>query len=461
MIPIGRSRSPKGDKEVIPGMSRSRLAGDTGWAMASTFTGLVALTLVFLLLARSGIGPTGYAAYAGTFALMAPAATFPLGGVVLTLFEHIVAKEEDAARVTASCYSLALLTATVLGTIVVTIAILTIDNISPAAIFFLIITELIIGATLEFTAASVQTLVNYRESAKQRIAAAVARIVNVVVLAALGALTLTTFAISQFVAATAVAAWALANARKRTGLPLLPGRVEGRHFKSMMLYSVGVSAASTQADGDKYAMSVAAPQRSEALVGGVNPGADGKPFQLSDAGPYAAAYSIVRLGYMPVRALEMTTHLSFLQTTESSQVKKAAKLTAFNAAYGLVFAVFAWFVVAPLAPVVIGGDFDGTSTMIRALSPLIIVQSASTYAANGLLGLHRNVLRTTILIGNALVAIGLYAYLIPRYSWQGAVAGTFTAEILVALLTWTALLISQRKHDREVAASKPSEAVLV
>jgi O-antigen/teichoic acid export membrane protein len=109
-------------------------------------------------------------------------------------------------------------------------------------------------------------------------------------------------------------------------------------------------------------------------------------------------------------------------------------------------------VVAPILPIVVGKDFEGSVQMVRWLSPIVGLRAVGSCSINGLMGLNRLTLRTILIAANAALAVVLYNILIPMLGWEGAAIATVISEALSVVMTWTGLIVSQRIADRALDA---------
>jgi O-antigen/teichoic acid export membrane protein len=125
--------------------------------------------------------------------------------------------------------------------------------------------------------------------------------------------------------------------------------------------------------------------------------------------------------------------------------------------YGIACAA-AMSVLAPLAPRLLGSQFQGTVTMIRLLSLLVVLRCGSLFALNALLGLKRYWLRVSAILSSTLINVGLNLAWIPGSSWRGAAAATLVTEVIFLIATWVALVSAQNRHDRrrDAAGSPPT-----
>lgn len=405
-------------------------AGDTAWALAVEATLLVSVTLSFWLLVDR-LGAEAYGGYVGLFALIGPAIAFSHSGVSLTIYEHITGLQEDRRQVAAVCLTLIVLLGAGLTVLVTVLAAALVPNIGVVTALLFVAAELFFGAIASISIALVQATEGFAAASRLRILATVARAAMLVTLAAADALTLPNLAVAQVAVAIAVMVGVRLHVERRLGLGRRFRAVDRSYVKTAALYSVGVTSSGVQADSDKVVMASAG--------------------HLADNGRYGAAYRIINLAQLPINAVIGATHLSFLDrgraaTGELSQVQRAKRLSLAVLIY-TVPVIAAIIVAAPLIPKVLGSEFDGTVTMVRLLTPVILLRGLSPFPSNGLMGLGCNRLRTIILVGCALFSLGLYIAVIPTYSWRGAIVSSLITEAVMAVAMWIALLWAQRQAD--------------
>lgn len=408
------------------GAARSdRSTRDSGWALANEVTTLVSMTAAFMLLSRS-LGTVGYGEYASMFALAGPATAFATAGVTLTVFEHAVRLREAPRSVAHSCLSITTLIGLIATAALTLVSRWTIPKVSVTIVIAFFLAELVLAGWTLSSAAVVQATKGFAPATRMRMTVSGTRIVLLAVMEVTGTLDLRNLSAAWLLTmATLAILNTILAGRALGGGPVRPGRFSADHLRSTGLYSFGISAVNVQNDGDKVALTAAN--------------------HLTDAGLYSAAYRIVQLGLMPINAVASATHLSFLDTgrTPGELVARARKLSLASFSYGLFFGgVVA--LAAPLVPRVLGDDFAGTETIMRALIPLVVVKGIGTFPMNALLGLGRNRLRTTILLVNSAWSVLLYVLLVPTYSWKGAAIATAVAESTLAAASWIAVLRARR-----------------
>lgn len=386
----------------------------------------------FLLLGRT-LGAAGYGAIAGLYSLIGPFLALSQSGVFLAAMEHVVRDREAPVDVARSCLSLTALNALLWVPFLSAVGLRWIEGLPVLATVLLIGAEFVLNGTLLTSVGVVQAVVGYPAAARLRIAGSLSRVALLAALAAAESLTLNTLAVGQVVTLGAVSAFSLASVARRLGTPIMPGRVRPAHVRSALLYGIGIGASIAQSDGDRFVLNASRHQ--------------------ADAGRYGAAYRLMQIVLLPVNALAGVTHVSFLDagTSATGQMRRALRLSLVALAYALP-AIVCLFLLAPLVPRLLSRDFAETTLILRMLAPVVVLRGVGVFPMNGLMGLGRNALRTKLLVGNALLSLALYAALIPKYSWQGALAATLVSEFWLCVSGWVALALCEREL-RQLAAT--------
>ncbi len=398
--------------------------GDTIWALFDQGTGLVASMLSFLLLGRT-LGAAGYGAFVGLYSLIGPFLALSQAGVFLAAMEHIARGGEDPVAVARSFLSMTAVAALFWVPVLSAVGLGYIEGLPPLAAILLVGTEFFLIGVLSTCQGMMQVLIGFRAAARLRMLVALSKIGVLAVLALAGSLTLTTLAVGQVAALGALNVFALTRASRVLGASARPGRIRGRHVRSVLLYGIGIGASMAQNDGDKFVLNAAHHQ--------------------ADAGRYGAAYRLMQIALVPPFALASATHVSFLDPTQDTktQRRRAVRLSLIATAYALPAAI-CLVLLAPLVPRILSRDFGETVLILQLLAPVVILRSVGVYPMNGLMGLGRNGLRTILLVANSLLSLVLYVVLIPKYSWQGALAATYVSEVLLCASGWVALLVHER-----------------
>lgn len=419
-------------KRIVSRLGREQVR-DTIWALVDQGTSIFASTLSFLLLGRT-LGAAGYGALVGLYGFMGPFLALGQSGVYLSAMEHIARAGETPEEVGRSCMSITILNALIWVPLLCGGSALWIKGLPVYTAVFLIGNEFLLTALFNQSTGIVQAVTGFPAAARLRIANSLLRLVPLVTLAALGSLTLTTLALGQTITTTAMMLFAVSRTSRLAGTAIVPGPIQRRHVRSVLLYATQIGASNVQVDGDKFALNAAHHQ--------------------ADAGRYGAASRIMMFALLPLLALVNATHVSFLRgrSDASGQMRRAIRSALVAMAYG-VPAALCLFLVAPLAPLVLTRDFSETTRMLQWLAPLVILRGNSNFPMNGLMGLGHNALRTKLVVANAALSVVLYAALIPRYSWRGALVAAFVTELSLAVAAWIALYRCERSG--RVVANPP------
>lgn len=407
------------------------LATESVWGLAVELSMMVSMILTFTFLGRS-LGPTGYAPYVTLYAIVSPLVTLAASGVTLALLQHAVRDREPLPETARSCLSLSLLLGGLLTLLGMVVASFIVDDLAFVAIISILLTEFVTTPVVMVAATTVQAATGYIGAAKIRIALVGARVVLVGVLFVTSSLSITSLGVGSLVISGAIALVVLRRVGSSYRFLFRPGRVKLHHLKTNAVYSVGISAASLNQEGDKAVLAA--------------------NHFVEDTGLYGAAYRIVNLGMVPVSTLVNVSHKRFLEHEEGSRgqhLRRAVKFAGLTGLYGLFVAVVL-VIAAPLLPLLVGDEFEGSVEMVRWLSPLVFLRAVTMFPLNGLMGLGKTFLRSLIIVVNAAVAMAMYIVLIPRHGWSGAVAGTLVSEGLLLMCTWGALIHYQRLADRAI-----------
>jgi O-antigen/teichoic acid export membrane protein len=179
-----------------------------------------------------------------------------------------------------------------------------------------------------------------------------------------------------------------------------------------------------------------------------------------DAGRYGLAYRLMQVAILPLSSLASATHVSFLEGGRKgrNQTSRAVRLSLMGLPYALT-AALALALVAPYVPRLLTPDFEASSQILRMLTPVVVLRGLGMFPMNGIMGLGRNDVRTKILIANSLFALAMYAALIPRYSWKGALGATLASEVSLFASGWIALRILEREACAQGALEASVERV--
>jgi O-antigen/teichoic acid export membrane protein len=406
--------------------SKFALALGTTWMTLAFGARIVFQTGYFILIARA-LGVSDFGALAATVALVslfAPFATWGSGNLLVM----DVAREPRSFPV---ALGNALITLAVSGTALLAVALVAgavlLPQVPLAAVLLLGIADLGFARVVDVAGQCFQAFDRIPSLAwisalvpALRCAVAVA----FVALSTSGSLvTWTALYLGATVIAAVIALWSVS---RRLGRPTPIRALLGRRLRLGGYFAVSASATTIYADVDKVLLA--------------------RLSTLDATGIYAAAYRAASVAYAPIMALLTVTYASFFRAGKAGirgSSAYARELLVPAAAYGAV-AGLGIFVLAPLAPVVLGNEFGETVEALRWLAPLPLLAAFTYLPADALTGADAQGLRTRLQLGAAALNIILSAMLIPAYSWRGAAWATLVTLALLSLALWLAVAHLQR-----------------
>lgn len=151
---------------------------------------------------------------------------------------------------------------------------------------------------------------------------------------------------------------------------------------------------------------------------------------LEATGIYGAAYKLIEVASVPIYAILSASYPKFFQEGTKGIVgcfNLARKLLPFVAAYctlvllGLIF-------FAPGITAIFGAEYQNAIATLRWLAPIPLIGSIQLLLADTLTGSGFQKTRSIIQVTTALGNVGLNFWLIPLYSWKGAVWATLSSD---------------------------------
>ena len=173
---------------------------------------------------------------------------------------------------------------------------------------------------------------------------------------------------------------------------------------------------------------------------------------LEATGIYGAAYKLIEVASVPIYAILSASYPKFFQEGTKGIVgclNLARKLLPFVAGYCTV-ALLGFLVFAPWVTAIFGEEYQNAIATLRWLAPIPLIGSLQLLLADTLTGSGFQKTRSAIQVSTALGNLGLNFWLIPLYSWKGAVWATlgsdsFRVICLAIAVAW--FYYQQRKSE--------------
>jgi O-antigen/teichoic acid export membrane protein len=415
------------------------LAGDTLWSGAHDFLNLVTAFTSFQLLQRA-LELEQYGAYIGLYGLVGAFGAISMSGVGLALLQRIMGARDDPDSSLRSFLSLSIFVGLVSVVVVSVVGVASL-RLSFTEIALIALAELLAVAIVWMGAISVQASSGYPASARVRMGIIAIRLVTLLVLQFSGNLTIANLGAGFLIGFTLYAAYLVVFHLPRHGYHVSLGRPSTLSMKSSGLFSIPMGASKMQTDGDKWLLNV---------------------FRFdAEAGLYGAAYRVVQLGTLPLLALDSAAFQRFLpQGTGEPGLhwRRAVRLATIMTVASVTLAGLL-YAALPLLDFLFTEDYKEAVDIVPWLLMLIPLIAVSSTPLNGLLGLGHADKRMYVYLSSAMVSIVIYLALIPRYSWKGALVGTFVSEIYLVATGWIVLWHYQRKADETAEAGETDPAM--
>jgi O-antigen/teichoic acid export membrane protein len=421
---------------------RARLTSivrDTGWTGASEVVNLATGFIVLNVLIRT-LGPIGYGRYVAVAALAAILVTLSSTWVVMVLLQQGIQERRGLRQAHGDSLSLASCAAVLAFAAGLVLGKLLLPDLGVRVVGAFVGGELLAGVLIQVSAAAVQVAEGLPAATRLRLLQTVARFSVVLVLALAGRFELHALGAGLLLTYGVVGTAVHLRTTRRLGLRVWPPAPSRSGLRAGAPYAGVLVALAIQEDSDKILLVRFA---------------DG-----ADAGLYAAAYRLVQLGFLPIRALIGSSHPRFLLDTpgvKREHLDRTWRYTRPAVLYSIVAAI-GIAVTAPVVPAFFGSEYEGTLPLLVALSPLVVLRSISLFPLNALMGLKRYGTRFAVIASAAAINVALNVVLIPALSIWGAVLSTAVTEVYFCIVVWVCLVRAQRSHDLRQDEA-PSDAV--
>ncbi len=391
----------------------------------------------FVIIARA-LGPDQYGAFIGAASLISIFAPFISLGSGSLIVKNVSREPSLFSEYWGNALFMIAVTGVILiGLICLISPSLLPNTISPLLVFCVALADLICLRLLQTCGRAFQAVHQLKKTAQIKLLPGITRIVAAIAMILLFPEPNAMIWTSMYLLGTVVAASAaVILVQTHLGSPKLalarikPELLEGFYF------SAGISSQTIYNNVDKAMLARLA--------------------TLDAAGLYAAAYRIVDVVFVPVQSLLAASYAKFFQQGTSgmrSSLAYAKRLTPLAGGYGLAAGI-GLICVAPLVPYLFGEDYTDSVQVLYWLAPLPFLKSMHYFAANSLTGAGHQGLRSGVQVLIAIFNFAGNLYLIPRYSWKGAIWATLASDGLLALLLWAIALFYSYREGKAATAGE-------
>lgn len=389
---------------------------------------LVVQGVYFIILARS-FEPARYGAYVGIVAIVSIFIPFASWGSGEILIQN-VSRDRNLFR---EYWGTTILKTLVFGSLFISLILIiykfvSIPNISVYSVFFVALANLIFlrlngGSRDGFIAVG---LINY--TAKTIILVSLSRFFAAIVfIACFDDSTVLVWCILYCVATFFAALISTIVLIKQVDYPKFVLSKIGSELKLGLSFAISVSAQNIYNDLDKSMLA--------------------KLSTLEATGMYGAAYHILNVAMTPIQSVALASFRKFFQQGASGikgSLALCKELLPMTLGYSLA-AIVGVIAFSPLVPKLLGSEYQNSVFALIWLAPTIVLRTMHYLAADTLTGANYQSARTVAQVLVAIINGLLNLWLIPLYSWHGAIWATIASELLLMVFLWGAVY----KYSRE------------
>lgn len=380
---------------------------------------IVVQVLYFILLART-FGPEKYGYYTGIVAFVSifiPFASWGSGEILI----QKVARNPNLFR---ECWGTSILKTLIFSSIFTSIILIVyslfpIPNISIYTVFFVALGNLIFLKLNDATRDAFMAVGKLDYTAKTIVLVSICRVIVAVLFVVLfDEHTVLTWCILYALATLASAVISTYLVIKEVSYPKFNLLQVKQDLKLGFSYAISVSAQNVYNDLDKVMLT----KMSSSTANGI----------------YTTAFQVLTVAFTPIQSLALAAFRKFFQQGASGikgSLELCKKLLPLSVGYSFL-AVLGLIVCAPLLPVILGSEYQQSVWALIWLSPTLMIKTIHFFAADTLTGANYQSTRSTAQVLVAIFNGLLNFWLIPKYSFYGAIWATLASEFLLMIFLW-------------------------
>ena len=414
----------------------SPLARNTLWALGGSGMRLLIQAVYFIIIARC-LGPGQYGGFIAATALMAVMSPFVGLGYGFLLIKNVSRDRRLFSEYWGNGLVMTLVSGSVLTFLAMTVCRLVLPRSIPMLVIVLLsISDLIFMKLLDLGALAFQSVERLSGNAKLNVVSSLTRLVGIAGLA---------LAVSH----PSVMAW--------SAVYLAGSILAGLIAIGWVTFSLGKPKLALHrilgegAEGFYFSVSLSA----QTIYNDIDKTMVARLATLEAAGVYAAAYRLVDVAFIPVRALLSAAYPSFFRVGKGglgATIQHSRRLLVRVIPYSLAASV-TFLIGAPLMPRILGHQYAEITEALRWLALLPVLKTVHFFIADALTGATHQGTRTLIQVGVAAFNVLINLWIIPAYGWRGAAWSSIASDGLLALSMLSIVALLRR---RERFADGPS-----
>ena len=401
-------------------LKKKSLAKDALWIISARGISLLIRSVYFVMIART-LGVENYGAFVSVIALINILIPFASWGSEFILLKNV----SRNPQLFPEYWGKALLTICVFGSFLIGFTLLNYplfltSKIPFLVVFFVAISDLLFSITLKTAAKAFQAVGKMNISAQLEILPGITQLIAALCFVA-------------YFSQKGIIAWASLYAISTivaTGVGVF---LVQHHLGKPKLVISRIKAELDQ--GFYFSMS----SSSSSIYSHIDQTMLARLSTLQATGLYAAAYRLIDVAFVPIASLVFASYPKFFKQGAKgiySSFQFSKKLLPLGIAYSLAIGMCV-LIFAPIVPYILGEEYASSVEVLRWLAFLPLLRCLHCLAGNTLTGADLQGYRTIMQVSIALFNILLNLWLIPLYSWKGAVWSTLASDSLLALGCWS------------------------
>lgn len=396
---------------------------------------LVVQAFYFFLMARS-LGPAQYGAFVAVAATVAMAYPFVGNGSGNLMVKQVARDRRLLPECLGNALFMTLASGLLLSVVVVPACVVVLPRAIPVSVILLVAaSDLVMYRVVDVACLAFQSVEELNWTANLNVLASLMRLGGITFVVLLHRTTVIAWCVAYLVTSAMCALGAMHCVIFRLARPAFSGlnRIRGE-LREGFWFSTSLSAQTIYNDVDKTMLARLA--------------------TLDAAGIYAAAYRLIDVAFLPVRALLAAAYPGFFRHGEdgiTGSFSFARRLVPRPLMYS-VAAAFGMILAAPVVPRILGTEYLRTTEALRWLSLLPLLKTCHYFAADTLTGAGSQALRTLVQLVIAAFNVLINLWLIPRFSWRGAAWSSLASDGLLAVGLWSCVLLLRTRSPQAASS---------
>jgi len=419
-------------------ISTASLRKNTAYMLLAQAVRLVVQAFYFFLMAR-GLGPRQYGAFVAVVAAVAIAYPFVGNGSANLMVKNVARDQRLLPESLGSALLMTLASGLLLSVLVVPACLVALPAVIPLSVILLVVaSDLVVYRFVDVACLAFQSVEKLGWTANLNVFASLTRLAGITAVLLVARPTVIAWCVAYLAASAVCALVAIYCVLTRLARPAFSGlgRIRGELGEGFW-FSTSLSAQTIYNDVDKTMLAHLA--------------------TLDAAGIYAAAYRLIDIAFLPIRALLAAAYPSFFRHGGggiAGSLRFTRRLMPKPVLYSAAVAV-GMTLAAPLVPHILGAEYACTSQALRWLSLLPLLKTLHYFAADALTGAGHQALRTLMQVVVAGFNVLVNLWLIPAYSWRGAAWSSLASDGLLAMALWSCALLLRTRLAHATRAIAP------